>query len=181
MEGPWNLGYRGLVPEAIARLLAPLRADTPTEYQTTKEDRALARRTERARRRTLTQRILPDTRGVGAIPIDLFGDPLSSGSEDESVATPAEALPSTRAAETQAQCLRVTHTIYGHMAWLRAAYRRFVHTARPAAAGNGADVGGHEDSDPHSPNAQTTAGKTQLCDGEACLPRETQGLPGPRG
>ena len=71
LEDPWNLGYRGLLPKAVARWLAPPTATRGTEGMPFEEERAYLRQIERQRRKTLSHRILPDPRAVGAVPIDL--------------------------------------------------------------------------------------------------------------
>ena len=112
--------------------------------------------------------------------MDLFGDPLSSASGGEEGDTSIDRYPKSRAAEMQASCLRITHAIYGHMAWLRAEYRAFVHTTFPSATWKGMDPGRCcIDSDRSDGPAEPR--KHDTCEGDPCLARAAQRLPPPRG
>ena len=93
-----------MIPKAIARFLAPPVTSRDTEDRTFEEERAYLRSLEHQRRRALTRRILPDPRAVGALPVDLFGDPLLSGSDNAGAEGSTVQHKCTKAAETQAQC-----------------------------------------------------------------------------
>ena len=171
-ESAWDVGYRGLVPRALARSLVPRPEPALDDHHNPPEERALVRSLERARRRALSVRILPGCTDAGGPEVDLFGDPLTSSDEECSV-DPAAA---SRAARVQAVCLPIVHTIVGHMAWLRAKNHALLlarfesqwEAPLPPPSDNaptsGADV---SDANPSGPR----------CTGAGCLERERAGLP----
>ena len=82
MEGYWNLGYRGLIPQRLAKVLTPHPAQE-NNAATLNADRRVLRRLEQHRRKALTQAILPEWSQEDSLRLDLFGDPLSSSDSQE--------------------------------------------------------------------------------------------------
>lgn len=116
LEETWDLGYRGLVPRFIAKLLkrAYTPPDTPFhETDVLPEERRALKRIEKTHRRDLTRRVLPSSGGSEGLHIDLFGHYLSSGSESE---TAGNRAPDNGRADVQAALLGIVQSVYGHMA-----------------------------------------------------------------
>ena len=65
LEGPWDLGYRGLIPRGLAARLKRARGTPAAPIQL--EERAILKRIEKAHRRTLTRQVLPATRAAGGL------------------------------------------------------------------------------------------------------------------
>ena len=149
------------------------------------QSRAQARQQEKDRRRTLTRRLFPAFLRDGGLRTDLFGDPACFDSDDDrgddaiSVAG--------RNPDIQAVCLRLSHIIYGHVAWLRALYRRMAHRLLPASSWAPTPLGDSEnDGDEEAAHPSLPAGRPR-CAGSRCLalaeagqPRAF-GYPGPTG
>ena len=149
------------------------------------QSRAQARQQEKDRRRTLTRRLFPAFLRDGGLRTDLFGDPACFDSDDDrgddaiSVAG--------RNPDIQAVCLRLSHIIYGHVAWLRALYRRMAHRLLPASSWAPTPLGDSEnDGDEEAAHPSLPAGRPR-CAGSRCLalaeagqPRAF-GKPGPTG
>ena len=114
MEDYWNLGYRALVPQRLAKALTPDPA-RDSNVDILHADRRVHRRLEQNRRKTLTHDILPEWTQADSLRLDLFGDPLStSDAEEPRRHEPIQPTQNIRAVERQAACLRLTHAIVGH-------------------------------------------------------------------
>jgi len=139
LEAPWDLGYRGLLPKALARSLAALPAEPAAALHppTDRAERSLLRHLERLRPRALTKRVRPACVEAGGEGVDLFGAPLADSDEEASV-RPAEA---SRAANIQAAALPIAHTIVAHMAWLRARLMALLTTRYPRGDWSREDAG----------------------------------------
>lgn len=121
--------------------------------------------------------MLPKQAASTSLMIDLFGEPLSSGSEGSGRERATNSENIAQAAETQATCLTLAHVIYGHVAWMRAAYRAQVQKAFPAEIWAPAGAGASSDNSAAAPRT----GRADLCAGTACLDRIANGLPANRG
>ena len=132
MEHHWDLGYRGLIPRALARFLG-----SRTSAQAQPEEpipdatyHRVLRRHERARRSALARRILPDLAADEGLPMDIFGDDLASSDSDQEVPQPPAAAQ--RADERQSRCHRLARCIYLHAAKIRVLYQRFLDRTLPS-------------------------------------------------
>ena len=126
LEDYWNLGYRALIPNRLAKALTPDTA-RETDQLIRDADRRVLRHLERQRRKAFTHAILHEWKLEDSLRIDLFGDPMSSSdSQERRRRKPLQPTHMIRAVERQAACLQLAHTIVGHAAWIRALYRRFI-------------------------------------------------------
>ena len=176
LEGPWDLGYRGLLPAVLARSLGPPAGPTlqaGPEQSQDRGERAMLRRIESARRRSLTKLVAPISADAGGEGLDLFGAPLAD-SDEEADARPEEA---SRAALVQARALPIALAIVAHMAWLRAHNASLLIAKFPRAEWRSQDPEGAdtESSDP-TPQMVRRA-SARRCAGAGCLARARAGLP----
>ena len=90
VEHHWDLGYRGLIPRALARFLGSRTSDQaqPEAPIPDATYHRVLRRHERARRSALARRLLPDLAADERLPMDIFGDDLASSDSDQEVPQP---------------------------------------------------------------------------------------------
>ena len=102
LEDYWNLGYRALIPNRLAKALTPDTA-RETDQLIRDADRRVLRHLERQRRKAFMHAILPEWTLEDSLRVDLFGDPLSSSdSKERSRRAPLQPTHIIRAADPQA-------------------------------------------------------------------------------
>lgn len=117
MEDYWNLGYRALVPQRLAKALTPDPA-RENNGEMLHADRRV-RRLEQQRHKTFTHNILPEWTQEDSLRLDLFGEPLSApDAKAPRRREPIQPTQAIREVERQAVCLRLAHAIVGHAAWI---------------------------------------------------------------
>ena len=79
----------------------------------------------------MARRILPDLAADAGLPMDIFGDVLTSSDSGPDAPQPSAAA--LRADERQARCLRLARCIYLHAAKIRVLYRRYLDRSLPSA------------------------------------------------